>query len=245
MSGTVTGLWRHPIKAHGREALEAVTMTPGQTMPGDRVWAVAHEKSDADGMQWERCTNFTRAAGSPQLMAISARTDGDRIVLMHPGRPDLTFNPDHDTRSFLDWVAPLMPEGRAAPARILRVPGVGMTDSDWPSVTLCNMASHRAVQQKAGLPLSIHRWRGNIWFDGLPVWEEFDWIGRDIRIGGAVFRVRERTTRCLATAANPETGLRDVDTLATLETWGHQDFSVKAEVVQGGEIRVGDKVEPL
>ncbi len=245
MSGTVTSLWRHPIKSHGREALEEVIVNPGQTMPGDRVWAVAHEMSRADGTEWVNCGNFSRVSKAPELMAVTAQLNGGQVTLSHPKRPDLTFDPDRDVQVFLDWVDPLMPADRAASARIIRVPGRGMTDSDFPSITLCNMASHRAVEQKLGRDLSIHRWRGNIWFDGLPVWEEFDWLGGDVQIGEAVFHVRERTDRCAATTANPDTGVRDADTLGALGTWGHQDFTVRAEVKQGGAIRVGDKVKPL
>lgn len=244
MTGRVTRLWRHPIKAHGREALDSTTLIPGQCMSGDRVWAVAHEASRATGAEWARCGNFTRAAVAPQLMAISARSEGGKLVLTHPLRSELTFDPETEEAAFLDWVKPLMPQGRAMPVRLVRVPGVGLTDSSWPSVTLCNMASHRAVGQRLGRELSIHRWRGNIWFDGLPVWEEFDWIGREVRIGEAVLKIRERTERCKATTANPDTGQRDADTLGALETWGHQDFSVRAEVIRGGTIRVGDTLEP-
>lgn len=245
MSGAVTCLWRHPIKSHGRESLDQVTMTPGQTMPGDRVWAVAHEASEADGSEWVPCVNFSRGAKAPKLMAISAQLQGDRVTLQHPERPELSFAPDTQQEAFLDWVKPLMPADRAASARIVRVPGRGMTDSDFPSISLCNMASHRAVEQKLGRDLSIARWRGNIWFDGLPLWEEFDWLHREIRIGDAVLRVRERITRCLATAANPETGERDADTLGALKSWDHQDFGVYAEVLEGGTIRLGDKVQVL
>lgn len=243
MTGEVTQIWRHPIKSHGREAVKTVNMISGQTMPGDRVWAVAHEASTADGSDWAPCANFSRCAKAPQLMAISASVDGERVTLSHPDRPDLTFAPDSQPQVFLEWVRPLMPADRAASARIIRVPGRGMTDSDFPSISLCNMASHRAVGQKLEQDLSIHRWRGNIWIDGMPLWEEFDWLGRDVRIGKAIFRVRERITRCLATTANPDTGQRDADTLGALETWGHQDFGVYAEVVKGGEISVGDKVQ--
>jgi uncharacterized protein YcbX len=118
-----------------------------------------------------------------------------------------------------------------------------MTDSDFPSVTLCNMASHRAVEQRVGQELSIHRWRGNIWIDGLAPWEEFEWLDRDVRIGGAVLRVTERTDRCAATTANPDTGKRDADTLAALRSWGHEDFSVRAQVIAGGSVALGDTVK--
>lgn len=245
MNAEVTHIWRHPIKSHGRESLQTVSVTPGQTMPGDRVWAVAHESSKADGSQWVPCANFSRGAKAPQLMAISARLNGDTITLTHPDRPDLTFDPDGEQQVFLDWVQPLMPADRAASARIIRVPGRGMTDSDYPSISLCNMASHRAVEQKLGSNLSIQRWRGNIWFDGLPLWEEFDWLDREVQIGEAVFHVKERIRRCLATTANPKTGERDADTLGTLNSWGHQDFGVYAEVVRGGAISVCDKVHAL
>ena len=247
MTAQVTGIWRFPIKSHGREALEQVALIPGHTMPGDRIWGVAHEASKADNSAWARCSNFTRIAGSPELAAIEAQLDdaSGQITLRHPDRPELRFEPAADTQAFLDWVMPLMPEGRAAPKRFVQVPGRGLTDSDFPSVTLCNMASHRAVEQKVGQPLSIHRWRGNIWFDGFALWEEFEWMGREVQIGEVVFKVREPTDRCEATTANPETGKRDADTLGALRHWGHEDFSVRAEVLRGGVVRVGDPVTLL
>ncbi|MEY8840621.1 molybdenum cofactor biosysynthesis protein, partial [Cribrihabitans sp. XS_ASV171] len=147
---------------------------------------VAHEKSDVDGTAWAPCANFSRVAKTPKLMAITARLRDEEVTLSHPDRPDLTFAPDREAAAFLEWIAPLMPPDRAAPARVVRVPGRGMTDSEFPSVTLCNMASHRVVEQRMGRELSIHRWRGNIWFDGLPLWEEFDWIGREVQIGDVV-----------------------------------------------------------
>jgi uncharacterized protein YcbX len=247
MTGEVTSLWRHPIKSHGREALDAVTMIAGKTMPGDRVWAVAHDASKADGSAWANCANFSRIAKAPDLMAITARLEDETglITLSHPRRDDLTFDPSGDCTAFLSWVAPLVPRDRALPDRIISAPDRGMTDSDFPSVTLCNMASHRAVAHRCGSDLSIHRWRGNVWFDGLPVWEEFDWIGKEVQIGEAVFKPIERTDRCIATTSNPDTGKRDTDILATLDEWGHQDFSVRAEVVRGGRIELGDTVTVL
>ncbi|WP_419523385.1 hypothetical protein [Lentibacter algarum] len=46
--------------------------------------------------------------------------------------------------------------------------------------------------------------------------------------------------------ASPKTGERDTDTLALLrENWGHQDFGVYGEVIETGDIRLGDIVEVL
>lgn len=247
MTASVASLWRHPIKSHGREELDRVTLTAGQTMPWDRTWAVAHQASKATNEAWSPCAAFTRVARAPALMAITCALNEatETVTLRHPDRPDLTVQPDAEAQVFLDWVAPLMPAGRAAPARLVRVPGRGMTDSDFPSVTLCNLASHRAVEQRLGRRLSIHRWRGSIWIDGLDLWQEFEWLDRDVRVGETVMRVRERTDRCPAITANPETGIRDFDVLGALEHWGHTDFSVRAEVVQGGIVSVGAPVKVI
>ena len=244
MTATVTEIWRHPIKSHGREKLESVTIATGGTIPFDRLWAVAHERSQADGSEWVSCGHFCRVAKLPSLMAISAAFDEatGRITLRHPDVADITFEPDTDGAAFLDWVNALAPDDTLRPARLIKAQAQAFTDSDFPSVTLCNRASHRAVEQRVGKPLSHLRWRGNIWIDGLAPWEEFDWDGRDIRIGETILRVRERTDRCKSTHSNPDTGKRDADVLSALGSWGHQDFSVRAEVIQGGAIRTGDEV---
>ncbi len=243
----VTDILRYPLKSHGREALGQVDLVAGQALPFDRQWAVAHDESTADGSAWVPCANFSRVSKAPALMAITCALDEDsrRLTLSHPSRPDLNFDPDSDLEVFIEWVMPLVPQNRALPSRILKLAGRGFTDSDFASVTLCNLASHHAVETQMGVPLSIHRWRGNIWFDADIPWIEFDWVNRDIRIGECVLKIRERTDRCLATTANPDTGRRDADTLSALEHWGHQDFSVRAEVIQSGRIRIGDRLEVL
>lgn len=247
MTATVTAIWRHPIKSHGREALEAVTVTPGNTMPGDRVWAVAHETANADNAEWAPCANFSRGAKAPALMAIDARYDIDAgtVTLTHPNRPEITLNPDTEADRLIDWSRSLIPTDRAASARIVRVPGRGMTDTDFPSISIGNMATHRAISQKLGRDLSPKRWRINLWLDGLAPWEEFDWIGKEINLGGARFAIREPITRCMATTASPRTGQRDADTLGILQTWGHQDMGVYAEVISGGTISLSNTMKVL
>ncbi|MCZ4352540.1 MOSC domain-containing protein [Roseovarius aestuarii] len=244
----VSALWRHPIKAHGREALDQVHLFKGQTMPWDRRWAVAHEGAKATGSDWAPCANFSRAAKVAQLMAIEARSDeaAGTVTLSHPDRPDLTFAPDSESAAFLDWVRPLMPADRAQSTAILSAADRGMTDTDFASISVMNTASHADLCQRMDQDLSMQRWRGNIHLDGFAPWAERDWIGRTLKIGTTRLDVREHIVRCMATAANPATGQRDADLLGALKAqFGHQEFGVYAVVIEGGTVAVGDPVEVI
>jgi uncharacterized protein YcbX len=237
---------RHPLKAIGREELEAVALTPDAWMPFDRLWAVAHDKAKLDG-GWGAKANFLRGVTEPALMAVTARLDaaGECLTLDHPEAGRIVIRPDdpQETPILLDWLARLWPEDLPTPKGIYRAAEAHLTDVPDPWVSINNHATLRAVSQRAGQFLSMHRWRGNLWIEGLAPWEEFDLMGATLRIGEATLEVRERITRCKATMANPETGRRDVDTLAALRTWDHQDFGVYAAVTGGGTIRLGDPVE--
>ncbi len=245
MTVTLAHIWRHPVKSHGREQLSEVALHAGQTMPWDRTWAIAHEGARIDGSEWAHCANFSRGAKAPQLMAINCNLDEttEVLTLSHPTCETVTLHPERDAAQLIDWVRPLMPENRAQSARVVRVDGRGMTDTPFPSLSIANIATHRAVEGKLDTSLSMQRWRANLWLDGLEAWDEFNWIGKTLRIGEVEFSIEERITRCLATTANPETGERDADTLGALKTWGHQDFGIYAVVKNSGIIRSGDKAQ--
>lgn len=236
----ITQIWRHPIKAIGREPLDRVVLTKGRTLPFDRHWAVTHHKAQPIDGGWAKKANFLRGVSGPGLMAVTASLDEATmtVTLRHPDRPDLQITPDEAQDGLLTWLPAIWPKDLPQPTGVERSE-TGFTDVPEPWISVHSMASHRAVAQKLGRDLSIHRWRGNLWLDGSTPWEEFDLVGRTFRIGAAVLRGVQPITRCRATEANPETGERDADTLGTLRMWGHQDFGLYAEVIEGGEIAPG------
>jgi uncharacterized protein YcbX len=244
----VAEIWRHPIKSHGRERMDEVELTQGKTLPWDRRWAVAHERScfDTDRPRWQPSGEFSIGTKSPRLQAISCVTHPDgRLTLSHPDRADLTLTPDEDEGAFLQWVIGISNGGRYLPARLVRA-AQPMTDTDYQSVSMINLASHRAVEQQLGHTISPLRWRGNLLIEGWEPWAETDMIGRRIRMGEAELEVMEPIRRCNATMANPETGEKDANTLAALrDGFGHQDCGVYAVVLRGGSLRQGDPVEVL
>lgn len=248
----VAALWRHPIKGHGRERVAAARLASGGTFPWDRTWAIRHGHSriDPQAPAWGPKANFLNGMRVPALAAIASRLDEARgeITLTHPQAGAITLRPDDagDARRLLDWLVPLCPEGQPQPDAVVRLDARGMTDTDWPSVSLLNLASNAAVGRAAGQEIAPERWRGNIWIEGAEAWAERGWIGRGLRIGGAVLAVRQAITRCRQTEASPATGTRDIDMLALLaEAFDGPQFGIYAEVVQGGEIRAGDAIEVL
>ncbi|MDU8928429.1 MOSC domain-containing protein [Alisedimentitalea sp. MJ-SS2] len=252
MTAHLAQIWRHPVKAHGRERIDMVTLEEGKAMPWDRVWAIAHERScfDVERPGWNPPGDFSRGASSPRLQQIECMTDPAfrSITFFHPDRPALTINPaDHgDGCEFIQWVMPISLGAKLLPSRFVRAPDEAMTDTGYQSISLMNLASHRALEGRLGREISSLRWRGNFLVDGLAPWEEFDLIGNTIRIGKAEMEVVEPVGRCRMTEANPETGKRDADTLGTLrEAYGHSNFGIYLKVTKSGHVQEGDQIEVL
>lgn len=252
MIGRVAHIWRHPLKSHGREMMQSVTLETGKTIPFDRHWAVAHERHhfDLENPAWVPCGNFARGAKNPAIMAINSKLDetSGQLTLSHPNRPDLTFAPDNaaDQQKFLNWIAPLEKPDSLIPRAIVKAPDRGMTDTDYPSISINSLSSLKALEAVANAPVDATRFRGNIWIDGSEPWAEFDLIGQEIQIGEARLKVVERIVRCKATQANPATGERDLATLDLLQdNWGHKDFGIYAQVIKGGMMEIGNALKVI
>lgn len=236
-------LWRHPVKGIGSEALTSADLSPAGAVAGDRAWALLNNAAP-DTDDWQPRRNFLQVASGPDLSQVSARSETDgHIVLTHPDRPALRFDPDTEAQLLADWAAPLWPEDRPPPGRLVRAPGHGMTDMAAPFVSVGNLASLRALSDKAGQPLDMRRFRINLWLGGLDPWVETGWIGQGLRVGGVALTVDQPIGRCRAPEANPATGQRDVNVLRLLEdNWGHTDLGVYVRVQAPGKVSVGDPV---
>jgi len=248
----VAEIWRHPVKAHGRERVDQVTLEAGKAMPWDRVWAVAHERScfDVDRPGWNPPGDFSRGASSPRLQQIECFSDPAyrNITFQHPDRPSITINPDDHGQGceFIQWVMPISLGARLLPSRLVRAPNEAMTDTGYQSISLINLNSHRDVARQLDMDLSPLRWRGNLLVDGLEPWEELTWVGKTLRLGEVECEVVEPIKRCRMTEANPETGERDADTLKALrDGFDHQFQGVYLTVKTGGLLMQDTKIEVI
>ena len=69
-------------------------------------------------------------------------------------------------------------------------------------------------------------------------------MGKSLQVGDSRIVVSARIGRCLNIEVNPETGDRDLPLCRLLpEQFGHLQTGVVAEVLRGGTIQVGDRLE--
>lgn len=248
MTVRVGHLVRHPIKSAGYECLDRVRLTEGQPFPFDRVWAVAHAAARLpEPLAWAPKLQFLRGWASPELMAIRCQSDADqrRVTLSHPRRSTESFAPDDPVEAvrLVDWLRPLWPETRPDPARVISIPGQALTDMDEPLIAINSLSSLQDLSVRLDAPLSIHRFRGNVWVDGWAPWAEREMVGKTIEIGTVRLHVQQQIGRCRAISANPETGTQDLDVLGALDrNYGHEDFGLYARVERGGDLALGDEV---
>ncbi len=245
-------LYRYPVKGLTAEALESAQVEPGGCIPWDRAFALAQGDSgfDPEHPAWLQKANFmclmknARAAAlfsffesRSGMLAIRA-PDGSAVVenaLTEPGRERIG--------AFL--VAYLGEEARGTP-RFHHVPGHSFCDQRGKVVSLINLASLRDFELRVGARRHRRRFRANVWFSGAPAWNERDWVGRQLQLGGAVLRVVKPINRCAATEVNPVTAERDANPLEELRRlYGHVELGVHAEVVEGGRFAVGDAIALL
>jgi uncharacterized protein len=173
---------------------------------------------------------------------------GERIETSFYGRPvvgNLVEGPWSEALSEL--------AGRTIHVARTEREGDGVDRGRLAGATLVSTGSLDALKAAAGVssPVDERRFRMTIGVDGVEAHAEDGWIGERVRVGGALVAVRAHVGRCAVTTRDPDTGIRDLDTLgviatyrADVETREPLPFGVWCEVVEPGTVAVGDPVEP-
>ncbi len=245
-------LYRFPVKGLSAEALESAEVEEGGAIPWDRAFALAQGDSgfDPNHPAWLAKQNFMclmvnariarlRAFFEPRTGTLSLATaDGNAVAanaLSAAGREEIGA-----------FLSSFMSEEARSTPRFHYLPGHVFGDSRVPVISLIGLASLRNFESRIGARRHRRRFRANVWFSGAPAFSEFDWVGRQIQLGGATLRVVNRIPRCRATQVNPVTAERDADPVTELRAlYGHSDLGVYAEVVERGRFAVGDAIELL
>lgn len=249
----IVALQRFPVKGLSPEPLDAVDLSIGDAIPGDRVYAVENGPSGFDPrhpaflpkMKFLMLMRNARLAGlrtqfdvASQMLTIA---DAEGAVLAE-GCLDLAAGRATIEAFLADFMGPEM---RGA-ARVLSAADHHFFDVSARVLSLVNLATVRDFSRRIGVELDPLRFRASIHIDGLAPWEELEWAGRPLVGGTARFSVKKPIERCAATDVNPETAERDTKIPASLlKERGVNALGIYLLVTGSGRIAVGDAVFPV
>jgi GntR family transcriptional regulator/MocR family aminotransferase len=246
----VSSLYRYPVKGLSAQPLTQVALEAAKPFPFDRVFALARPGApiDAANPQWAKKGLFVMLMLDEALARITTEIDSvtHRITVAKDGRQIAQANLDDAAgRAELEKLIWDLLPGLPAPPTLLASRGGHFMDKPDNVISLINRATVRSLEQRWGYTIDPLRFRANIYIDGVAPWEEFDWVGSDIAIGGITFSVDRKNGRCGATNVNPQTGTRDLNIPQALRTdFGHKDLGVYLIARNTGSVAAGDAVLP-
>jgi uncharacterized protein YcbX len=249
----IQSIYLYPIKGLSPEPLAHTALQPGATIAGDRLYAIENGPSGFDPVNnpYLAKTHFLMLMKNERLASLRTAFDqaSHTLTIMQDGREvahgDLGTG---EGRAMIEkFFAAFSADELRGPPKILQAPGHSFSDVARKVVSIINLASVAAIEDFVGAPVHPLRFRGNLYVEGWPAWSELDGVGKELTIGSSArLKIVKRTVRCAATNVDPDTAVRDLNIPKTLmQTLGHADCGVYAEVIAGGEIAPGDAIEIL
>ena len=228
-AGRVVGLWRYPVKSMAAEALAEVDVS-WHGLAGDRRWAFIRSDAPRSGFPW-----FT--------LRQRADLNHYRPSFVEPERPDksptVVRTPSGAVLEVTDQAlaAELDPTGIRA---IKQDRGI----FDTFPLSLVTTQTLSALGEMVGDRLDVSRFRPNLLVeatDDAP-FQEDDWVGRVLQIGGLRMRIDQRDGRCVVITIDPATTVRTPEILRTVARERQGCLGVYGSTVAPGRVSVGDAV---
>ena len=239
-------IYRYPIKGLSAQALPGVELLARKPLPHDRVFALVRPGApfDTSAPKWGKKGLFVMLMLEEALARVRTTLDVEtsRLTILQGNRQLLVADlADAAARATVEEVFwQLVPALRSAPTLVRSSDGHFMDKPD-NVISLINLATLRSLEAQWGIRIDPLRFRANFYIDGAAPWEEFDWVGSDIRIGDGLFRVDRRNGRCGATNVDPETGRRDLDIPGSLRAaFGHKELGIYLVARDNARVNVGD-----
>jgi len=242
-------LYRYPVKGLSPQALDRTRLSVGQTVPGDRLYAIENGPTGFDpaAPAYFPKQRFLMLMKNERLAGLRTDYDEARHTLTVRRGGEEAVSGDlrtADGRAAIErFFAEYCADELRGPPKVLYGDGHSFSDVARKVVSIINLASVAALETVIGRPVDPLRFRANIYVAGWPAWSEFDLLGREIACGAARLKGVKRIVRCAATDVDPQTGLRDLSIPQTLmRAFGHMDCGIYADVTAGGEIAPGDPI---
>jgi MOSC domain-containing protein len=245
----ITGIYRYPVKGLTPEPLPQVVLSPGQTLPSDRRYAIENGPSGFDSAdpKWLPKLHFLMLQRDEWLAALRTHFDDASHTLSIRQNGTTLAQGDLETAEGRAAIEAFFANQHAGeikgPPKVLTSQGHSFSDVARKVVSIINLASLRAIENMVGQPVQPLRFRANLYLEGWPAWHETELLDRTLAIGEVRLKVVRRINRCAAINVDPDTAARDLSIPhALMRRFGHMECGIYAEVIAGGSIATGDQV---
>lgn len=228
-AGRVVGLWRYPVKSMAAEALAEVDVS-WHGLAGDRRWAFIRSDAPRSGFPW-----FT--------LRQRADLNHYRPSFVEPERPDKSPTVVRTPSGAVLEVTDQALAAELDPAGIRAIKQDRGIFDTFP-LSLVTTQTLSALGEMVGDRLDVSRFRPNLLVeatDDAP-FQEDDWVGRVLQIGGLRMRIDQRDGRCVVITIDPATTVRTPEILRTVARERQGCLGVYGSTVAPGRVSVGDAV---
>ena len=245
--GTITQLWRYPVKSFQGEQVDSLDIGPGGAI-GDRTLAVV------DPVVGKVLT----AKRWADLLLASARIDGDEVVLTLPDGTEHAASDAGVNRALSAWLGrDVRLEAPPADGVLPMEMHTGMSDEDtplfdWPGppgtwldladahwLTTASLAAAAALHPAGAW--DVRRFRPTALIDTPATgWAEDDWAA--IALGEVHSDILMPTPRCSMPSRSQPGLARDKAIGATVRDQHENNLGAYAAITRAGTLHVGDSV---
>lgn len=243
---------RFPVKGLAGDFPEALELTPGQGLPFDRKWGIIHAASTIDPAEvaWAPKKNFLQLAKDEKLgtLGLQFEDQTQTVTILRKGRAVSKgkLNDPMGRNILQTFLSGFIPEGPRGRPKIVEAPQeTSFTDVQENWVSLINLNSIRDLESRViRKEIDPIRFRGNIYLEGIPAWEESNCIGKKLQFGDTILEIMEPIQRCAATNVNPTSGAVDMNIPLSLQQgFNHRNMGIYARVIQAGKISLGQEAK--
>lgn len=228
-AGRVVGLWRYPVKSMAAEALAEVDVS-WHGLAGDRRWAFIRSDAPRSGFPW-----FT--------LRQRADLNHYRPSFVEPERPDKSPTVVRTPSGAVLEVTDQALAAELDPAGIRAIKQDRGIFDTFP-LSLVTTQTLSALGEMVGDRLDVSRFRPNLLVEATDEapFQEDDWVGRVLQIGGLRMRIDQRDGRCVVITIDPATTVRTPEILRTVARERQGCLGVYGSTVAPGRVSVGDAV---
>jgi len=212
----IHAIYRYPIKGLSPEPLPRTALAPGETVPGDRLYAIENGASGFDpvAQPYLAKTHFLMLMKNERLAGLRTAFDhqthtltisspsprgGEGARMSELARGDLRTKAGR--LAIEAFFRRFMPKELRGPPKVLHAPGHSFSDVARKVVSIINLASVAAIEDMVGAPVNPLRFRGNVYVEGWKTWSELDLVGKELIVSPPPLAGEEGGGQSVGTAA--------------------------------------------